>query len=68
MKCFFCKATIRGVHAAIDAGWIPSFFFAGCEIPEPVCPHCVNARLVDDGEGEFDQMDPMTCEPFVGGI
>ena len=52
--CHFCRSEIAHAHAAIDAGWIPSFYPAdpnGDEIEEAVCPACQAARLEPGADG-----------------
>lgn len=52
--CHFCRSTVLTIEAAIEAEWIPSFYYTGdeCETPDPVCPACqeTHLELADDGE------------------
>lgn len=49
--CPFCDAEATE-SAAIEAGWVPSFFsqVRGVEKFTPVCPQCVNDVLAYDEE------------------
>lgn len=45
IRCDLCGKTIQPVDAAIEAGWIPSYFDGEEEIMQAVCPVCVQTRL-----------------------
>jgi len=55
IECHFCNRTTRDVEAAIEAGWIPSFYEVGDEheTPDPVCPMCQEVFLEQDDDGEM---------------
>lgn len=59
VECYFCHRRIDGVEAAIEEGWIPSFWDAGdeYETPEPVCPGCIDTHLEPADDGEFVRAD-----------
>lgn len=44
-KCLFCDAEAASADAAIDAGWIPSFYNGEKEIDVAVCPECFSRHL-----------------------
>lgn len=55
MTCYFCGTTVPNVDAAIDAGWVPSFWDGDIEIWTPVCAPCaaVHLRVAEHGEMEL---------------
>lgn len=54
VECCFCAAQVESVEAAIDAGWLPSFFIGENETSEPVCPSCEATCLVEGEGGEME--------------
>lgn len=42
MDCYFCGTE---TDAAVDAGWIPSFWHGDREVDGQVCPSCCKAHL-----------------------
>lgn len=57
VTCYFCKAQAR-LAAAIEAGWIPSFYMCNDtdETNEPVCPECASKHLKLDDDGCYEQI------------
>ena len=56
LTCEICgnKQFSNGLDAAIDAGWIPSYYDGQDEMEGPVCPGCVRVFLHSDPvDGEF---------------
>ena len=53
-KCAICNTSIMpdDLNAAIDAGWLPSYFIGDDEQSGPVCPRCDEQFLVRDEGGE----------------
>lgn len=45
LACHFCRAVAPSTGAAIDAGWIPSFWNANGEQMSPACASCTSAFL-----------------------
>ncbi|MHB8971254.1 MAG: hypothetical protein ACYC4N_12475 [Pirellulaceae bacterium] len=45
ITCDLCGSTIQHVEAAIEAGWIPSYFDGETEVSQPVCPECSSTRF-----------------------
>lgn len=61
--CVFCGAQVANIEAAIDAGWVPSFYFPFVENPQdslpdqygemgPVCSECIGFHL-DFSDDEY---------------
>ena len=50
IRCRLCARTIADVDAAIEAGWIPSYYDYDDHECGPACPTCVETRLVFDEE------------------
>jgi hypothetical protein len=54
LQCDLCDATAADVEAAIDAGWLPSYYDGpepdGEETGNPICEACVNKCHLDNGE------------------
>jgi hypothetical protein len=59
ITCDLCGQTIQHVEAAIEAGWIPSYFDGENEVCEPVCPECSSTR--------FDETLTLIREPGSPG-
>lgn len=57
IECTLCNRRIDSTLAAIEAGWIPSFFYEGddYETGTPACDKCADKMCVDDdGEMVYD--------------
>jgi hypothetical protein len=52
IECGLCNTTITSVEAAIDAGWLPSYYDGDDEVLGPVCPECTKSKLEIDPETE----------------
>jgi hypothetical protein len=59
LTCDLCGQTIQHVEAAIEAGWIPSYFDGEAEVSQPVCPECSSTR--------FDETLTLIREPGSPG-
>ncbi|MGD9856113.1 MAG: hypothetical protein AB7U20_14305 [Planctomycetaceae bacterium] len=54
LRCPFCTASVPDPVAAMQAGWIPSYFDGDDEVSDPVCNRCVEVRLQQADDGEFE--------------
>lgn len=61
LVCNFCGAIAENSEAAMESGWLPSYWIGGEEITEPICAHCIHGRCrvnSDDGEVELIEDRP----------
>ena len=54
VECNLCGDEMPSVDAAIDAGWIPSYWDGECETGAPACVACQRSRLRCCGDGEWE--------------
>jgi len=54
LSCVFCGMEIESTEAAVDAGWIPSYYDGEDECEGPVCAACVSKRLQVGTDGELE--------------
>ena len=69
MDCVLCGKTVSDTNAAIDAGWIPSYWDGDGEVEGPFCDECVAKRLqlceeTGDHELSPNRLEPMTIEEY----
>ena len=52
IRCRLCSRTAADVDAAIEAGWVSSYYDYDDQEHGPACPTCVERRLVFDATTE----------------
>ena len=58
MECVMCGRTHDDIYAAIEAGWMPSYFDGDEEMEGPVCGECVDRKLIQARDGELELRYP----------
>ena len=66
MECTICNTSAPPINAAIDAGWMPSYYDGDEECEGPICPCCVQAYMStgDDGELESSPLMPVPVDYY----
>jgi hypothetical protein len=56
---------VPDVQAAIDRGWVPSYWNDDVEVPDPVCALCAEAKLQFNEEYGDYELKGVCDVPFV---
>ena len=60
IECNLCGAEMPSIEAAINAGWVPSYWDGDSETGAPACVECQRTRLRTCDDGEMELIQPIT--------